>query len=224
MSVKGAVHYSRQLSPAEIAAGAHRAFVGGRWDEIGRSQFEFMKQRGLLPEHKLVDIGCGALRGGIHLIRYLHKGNYFGIDINRSLVEAGKLEVAAVGLSDKEPNLLVSDEFELSRFGTQFDYALAISFFTHLYMNHIVHCLVETNRVLKANGKLYATFFESPYSGYSHPIVHGEITTNYVSDPFHYSLEEMKALASVAGMGIEPDDWCNPRRQKMLCITQLAKA
>ncbi len=63
MSVKGAVHYSRQLSPAEIAAGAHRAFVGGRWDEIGRSQFEFMKQRGLLPEHKLVDIGCGALRG-----------------------------------------------------------------------------------------------------------------------------------------------------------------
>ena len=48
--------YGRQLSPAEIAAKHHRAFVGGLWNEVGRLQFEFMKAQGLLPEHKCVEL------------------------------------------------------------------------------------------------------------------------------------------------------------------------
>ncbi len=38
--------------------------VGGLWDEIGQLQFDFLRAKGLLPRHKLLDFGCGSLRGG----------------------------------------------------------------------------------------------------------------------------------------------------------------
>ena len=55
--------------------------VGGMWDEIGRLQFEFLRARGLKADHWLLDIGCGCLRGGIHAIKYLKTGNYYGFCI-----------------------------------------------------------------------------------------------------------------------------------------------
>lgn len=215
--------YWRQLDASEIAAGEHRAFVGGYWEEVGRSQSEFMRRRGLRPEHKLVDVGCGALRGGLHFIRYLDAGNYFGIDLNESLIRAGEHEVAAAGLADKRPNLLVNGEFDISRFGVRFDYAVAVSLFTHLYMNSIARCLVETGRGLKRGGSFYATFFEAPRAAHLEPITHGPggVTTNFDSDPFHYALAEMRGLAGWAGMTVELcDDWQHPRGQGMLCFSK----
>ena len=215
--------YSRQLSPDQIASREHRNMVGGFWQEIGSLQFEFLKNRGLLPQHKFIDIGCGAMRGGLYFVRYLDKGNYFGIDSNTSLIEAGKFELDAAGLSNKLPNLLINQKFELSLFEMKFDYALALSVFTHLYMNHIMRCLVEVNSVLKTGGQFYATFFESPSPGFPSPIHHnsGDITTYYDRDPFHYSFSEMEILAAAAKLEVELiDTWVHPRNQKMLCFTK----
>src|SRR5205807_6035012 len=64
-----------------VTAGHHRAIVGGAWEEIGRLQFEFLTGNGLKPHHRLLDVGCGALRGGLHFIRYLDEGNYVGVDL-----------------------------------------------------------------------------------------------------------------------------------------------
>src|SRR5208282_4584116 len=85
--------YGQQLTNAEIRSGSHREFVGGMWDEIGALQFEFLKEQGLAPGHRLVDIGCGCLRGGVHFVPYLQKGGYCGIDLNASLIEAGRKEL-----------------------------------------------------------------------------------------------------------------------------------
>ena len=54
--------YGRSLTAQEVAAGAHRDFVGGMWDEVGALQFEYMQSAGLRPGHRLLDMGCGALR------------------------------------------------------------------------------------------------------------------------------------------------------------------
>jgi len=216
--------YERQLTASEIAAGEHRILVGGLWEEIGQLQFDFMKTQGLLPGHKLVDVGCGAMRGGVHFVNYLNKGNYFGFDINESLINAAKLELDALGLSYKSPNLLVNDKFELSLFETKFDFAIAVSVFTHLFMNNIIRCLVEVNRILNPSGKFYATFFQSPNSAYLNPILHspGEITTYYDHDPFHYSYSEIQNLALMANLQVKlVDDWSHPRDQKMFCFTRL---
>jgi len=215
--------YGRQLTASEIAAKEHRAFVGGLWEEVGQLQFEFMKAQGLLPEHKLVDVGCGAMRGGIHFVNYLNKGNYFGLDINKSLIEAARVELDSVGLLPKAPDLLVNDKFELSLFKTKFDFAIAISVFTHLFMNNIIRGLVEVNRVLSPSGKFYATFFQSSMPAYLDPISHspGGITTYYDHDPFHYSFSEMQNLAALANLEVKLiEDWSHPRDQKMLCFTK----
>lgn len=220
--MKSVNSYWQQLNQDEIAKGKHRESVGGMWEEIGHLQFEFLQKRGMLPGHRFLDVGCGCLRGGIHFVQYLNVGNYYGLDINPSLIEAGKMELASVNCLDKNPNLLVNDKFEFSRFGVKFDFVLALSVFTHLFMNHIERCLVEVKKVLEPQGVFYATFFQAPYSAYLPNIHHqpGSVTTNYDSDPFHYSFEELQSLAQNAGLTTKLiEEWEHPRAQKMICFS-----
>jgi cyclopropane fatty-acyl-phospholipid synthase-like methyltransferase len=210
--------YARQLTPEEIAGGAHRQFVGGLWDEMGALQHAFLVAQGLRPGHRLADIGCGALRGGVHFIRYLVQGGYFGLDSNASLLEAGRRELAAAGLEGKRPSLLVSERFELGRFGVRFDYAIAVSVFTHLPMNHIIRCLTEAGRALQPGARFYATFFEAPADAYLEPLAHapGDVVTYFDMDPYHYSPAEIAHLAHEAGVVAERiGEWGHPRDQRM---------
>jgi len=220
-SMQGVNPYWRKLSPGEIAAGVHRTFVGGEWERIGALQFAFLKDQGLEPGHKLIDVGCGALRGGKHFVRYLERGNYFGLDINESLIEAGKKELEAERLLAKEPRLLANDRFEAFRFGESFDFGIAVSLFTHLYMNHILRCLVEVRKVLEPSGRFFASFFEAPSPVHLDRITHelGGFTTNFDANPFHYSFGEMEDMARRAGLRAERiGDFGHPRSQKMACF------
>jgi GT2 family glycosyltransferase/tetratricopeptide (TPR) repeat protein len=220
--LKGLNPYDQQLTSQNIDAQIHRSFVGGLWDEVGRLQFEFLKHQGLKPDHYLVDVGCGALRGGIHFIPYLNDGHYCGLDMNASLIEAGKRELRTAGIVDKKPNLLVNETFEINRFKIPFDFAIAVSVFTHLPMNHIIRCLVEMKEALNTDGVFYATFFQAPESAYTGNIKHnpGGVKTHYDSDPFHYSFDEMAYMASIAGLKVRlVGDWNHPRDQKMLAFT-----
>src|SRR5215472_262077 len=84
---------------AEVRAGRHRECVGGLWEEVGQLQLDFLVAQGLMPHHRLLDIGCGSLRGGVKLIRYLCAGHYAGIDLHESLLNAGyEIELAREGL------------------------------------------------------------------------------------------------------------------------------
>jgi cyclopropane fatty-acyl-phospholipid synthase-like methyltransferase len=193
--------------------------VGGRWDELGRLQFDFLVRQGLSPNQRLLDIGCGCLRGGLHFVRFLEAGNYFGLDMNYSLLEAGRMELAAAGLECKNPTLLLDEKFDLSRLGERFPFVLAMSVFTHLFMNQIARCLVEVEKVLGPGGRFFATIFRAPRPAHLEPIVHppGEIRTFFDADPFHVSLEEIDFVARNAGLTVhEVEDWRHPRGQVML--------
>ncbi|HTP99292.1 MAG TPA: class I SAM-dependent methyltransferase [Casimicrobiaceae bacterium] len=213
--------YQTQLRSDEIDALAHREMVGGLWDEIGQLQFDFMRARGLLPGDRLLDVGCGALRGGVHFVRYLDPGRYCGLDLNASLIEAGKRELAAAGLDGRGASLLVDDAFDVSRFGCRFEWALAVSVFTHLPMNQIVRCLAEVKKVLAPGGRLFASYFEAPASAHLAPLRHppADIVTRYDADPYHQSADELAALAHFAGMTMERiGAWNHPRGQRMLAF------
>ena len=208
--------YTRQLTNAEIQQDVHRKFGGGMWDEIGPLQFDFLKERGLRPAHNFLDIGCGALRGGIHFIKYLERGNYYGVDINASLIDAGRVELAKAGLTQKEPHLVLSDRFDLQQFGKKFEFLLALSLFTHLFSNQILRCLAAVRDVLAPAGKFFATFFVAPHSLHLASIVHepGGVRTEYDRDPFHYSTDEIRAMAKLAALSVEiVGDWNHPRAQ-----------
>ncbi len=222
------IYYRLKLTEKDIRKGRHRDNVGGIWDELGRLQFHFLFEQGLRPTDKLLDIGCGCFRGGIHFIRYLNPGNYYGIDVNKSLLDAGyHKELKEAGLQWKVPhkNILCNGEFKSELFGVCFDYAVAISVFTHLPIDIIRCCLEETAKVMKKGGKFFATFFEIPETHpEEEPFAHepGGVTTYHNKDPYHYHLNSIKK--AVIGLPFEfvyIGDWNHPRAQKMLCFTKI---
>lgn len=216
--------YDRELTDDEIAAGDHRALVGGHWEELGRHQFEFLTDEGLDPTDRLLDIGCGALRGGIHFIRYLEPGRYHGIDSNASLVRAGlEVELPAAGIADRRPRLLVDDSFEFARFGTSFDVALAQSLFTHLPVNSIERCLVRAAQVLERGARLYATYFEAPEPHHLDPLEQLDgIVTRSDADPYHYHFSLFPFLVSNLPLRVtNRGAWDHPRGQHMLVFERL---
>jgi SAM-dependent methyltransferase len=214
--------YGRQLSAAELAAGAHREFVGGLWEKVGLLQFDFLVQRGLRPDMRLLDVGCGCLRGGVHFIRYLELGHYFGIDVNQSLLTAGyEVELPAAGLQKRLPrhHLLATAGFEGWRFGEVFDFALAQSVFTHLPLTWLRRCLEELARCMRRGGQLYITYFECPSDW--PPLLprtyepHGG-TTFPDRDPFHCRVDELRDCARELPWRFEPiGAWGHPRSQHM---------
>lgn len=203
----------------------HRAVVGGRWEEMGRLQFAFLREHGLEPDHRFLDVGCGALRGGLHFVSYLEPGRYYGIDREQRLLDAGKTELAQADLQDRRPTLARIDDFGFERLGQTFDFALAQSVFSHLPVNMITRCLVNMNRVLGPGGVFYATFFENWNGrGYLGPLVQGDgIVSHYDRDPFHYTPDMFEWACK--GTSLVPEyvgDWGHPRHQLMMSFRKTA--
>jgi cyclopropane fatty-acyl-phospholipid synthase-like methyltransferase len=195
------------------------------WDEIGRLQFEKLRSEGLQPHHRLLDVGCGALRGGIHFARYLAPGNYHGIDINPSLLEAGRKELAAAGLADRNVRLHVTDCFDATAFGVPFDFGISVSLFTHVTANHIILCFSALKSVMHRESRFFFTFFEAPRPAHYRPIeqVSGAFTF-YTQDCFHYAFSEIEAFARLAGLEcLYHGNWGHPRNQKLVEIRLLPK-
>jgi SAM-dependent methyltransferase len=212
---------------AAVNAGSHRSWVGGLWEEIGRLQRDFLVQEGLRPEMRLLDVGCGCFRGGVHLVEYLHPGHYYGIDISQELMDAGyEKELVPLALHTKLPpeNLLCDGGFRAAHFGVRFDMALAQSLFTHLPINHIRLCLKRLAEAMPANGVFYATAFVCPEgSDWTEAMVHspGGITTYPAADPYHYRLADF--AYAVEGLPWRCEflgDWGHPRGQSMLKFTR----
>ena len=207
------------------ALNKHRRAVGGEWDFIGKLQFDFLVKQGLKPDHRLLDVGCGSLRGGVHFIRYLDDGNYYGIDRQQWLLDAGKKhELPRYGVADKTVHLLCRDDFDFSQFGVQFDYALAQSVFTHLPWNTIMRCLTNMKLVLKPGGTFYATYFEDPDG--SHRVstitqLPGGRITYPDRDPYHYEFDVFVEMARRVGLTVTRiGSWNHPRNQYVMVFEQ----
>ncbi|MGE0431357.1 MAG: cyclopropane-fatty-acyl-phospholipid synthase family protein [Planctomycetota bacterium] len=215
-------YYDRARIDGLVAEGQHRAAVGGLWDEIGRLQFDFVVSHGLTPTSRVLDVGCGCLRGGVHFIRHLEPGHYFGIDLSESLLQAGyDVELAALGLQHKLPrgNLIATDSFDPAPFGVTFDVLIAQSVFTHLPLNHIRLCLARTAPFVREGGRFFATFFlcatDAEWMG-PRPVIDG-ITTWPASDPYHYTADHIAWCAHGLPWNVTiVGDWNHPRRQSMV--------
>ncbi|EED31018.1 Methyltransferase domain family protein [gamma proteobacterium NOR5-3] len=208
-----------------VAQGNHREAVGGLWQHIGELQLEVLKSIGLKKSSTLLDVGCGSLRGGCHFVEYLEPGNYFGIDINESLINAGYDKELTTAAKQKLPreNLQVTKDFRMDMWNKQFDFAVAISVFTHMPMNDIRLCLAQLEKQLLPGGKFCATFFEAPSKPQlTPPLLHakGGITTFANKDPYHYLFEDFVYLSQPEWQIRYLGDLDHPRSQKFIEFTK----
>ncbi len=204
---------------------SHR--IGELWEEVGKLQFDFLVSAGLSPASTLLDVGCGSLRGGRHYVRYLEPGHYVGVDRDPKILEAGEEVLRQEELSSKDATLVALDRFQFDRIGRTFDFAVAVSVFTHLTINSIVRCLHAMEQVLVPGGKFYASFFEGADGRFDlttipRPEPTGkELATTFDANPFHYSVEIFEWICEAIPLSVRCiGDWNHPRDQKMLVFTK----
>ncbi|MEP9362134.1 class I SAM-dependent methyltransferase [Nocardioides sp. CN2-186] len=212
-----------EFDAERIADGGHRRFVGGFWDEMGQLQLDFLREQGLQPEHRFLDVGCGTLRAGRKLVDYLDPGHYYGTDINHELLETGY----RVELTDEqrarlpEANLRSTDRFD-NDFGVQFDMAIAQSVFTHIPLNHMRLCLYRVAKVMRPGGRFYVTFFER---GRDFPLDNVPKSGRMWSErnAFWYYRSDMTWVAKRSPWEVRYiGKWGHPRNQRMVEYTRLA--
>lgn len=189
----------------------YQRYVGGLWDEVGRLQFEFMKSHGLQSHHVLLDIACGSLRGGRFFIPYLEPGHYLGVEKEPLLIEAGrKHEIAEQVWTARQPEILISADFEFERLSRRPNFALAQSLFSHLEAVDIKRCLKKLYEVAEPGCRFFATFFESRL-----PLLH--LKKSHSHRNFRYGRTQMRRFGESQGWQAQYiGDWNHPWKQKMI--------
>ncbi len=133
------------------------ALVGDpeRWEAQRRFQFEFLTSRGLAPSHRLLDIGCGALRGGIPLIEYLNTGRYTGIEARAAVLDEGAKELAESGLEHKRPVLINASDPAQVHLAAPVDFAWAFMVLIHMPDEIVDGYLALIAKSLSESGQFY---------------------------------------------------------------------
>lgn len=149
-------------------------FLGGPaklFSTAGRKQLITLLSQGLTPDSRVLDIGCGCLRGGYWLIHFLGDGNYFGIEPNNEMLKAGIQILLEPGLTNlKNPTYDNNDTFDFSVFGKKFDFFVARSIWTHASKQQIESMLDGFVENANKNARFItsyrrATFFKKDYQG-----------------------------------------------------------
>lgn len=150
-------------------------FVGdGNFQAVGAEFLgHFIRKGGLLPQHRVLDIGCGIGRMAVPLTQYLDpaKGSYCGID-----PVAGGIKWCQQMISPVYPNFefryldiahslynpkgaINGLELVLPFETGQFDFVIMTSIITHLPDEEVSAYLREVARVLSPGGRLFVTAF-----------------------------------------------------------------
>lgn len=189
----------------------YSAYVGppGQWDIMGATQFRLLTTLGLRESHRVLDVGCGALRAGRLLIPYLEKGAYHGIEPNQWLIEdAITAELGADLIALKAPRFSNSTAFAAQEFGVDFDFILAQSIFSHAGPDMVEQALAQFALTLAPGGLALATFIHAAAmpglpqeaAGWTYP----GCTT--------YTPQRVIALIAGAGLAGRALPWYHPRQ------------
>ncbi len=211
----------------KVVAGDHRNIIGGFWDMLGKLQLDFLVQQGMQPHHRLLDIGCGALRLGTLALDYLEPKHYYGVDISEELLDAGYNKELTDRQRERLPrsHLHATEAFDFSYLNDQkMDRAIAQSLFTHLPLNHIRHCLRRLQPHMKEGSPFYATFSICPdHHDMTQPLIHPssedistDVMTYDIKDPYHYTLEDLEYCTKNTPWRCQLiGDWGHPRNLQM---------
>ncbi|PWA47201.1 S-adenosyl-L-methionine-dependent methyltransferase [Artemisia annua] len=140
---KGISHYEEEEAknhtsfpcPGELLVEEHHSNYGEPWAG-GRDVFEFLAENShIAPESRVLEIGCGTLRVGLHFIQYLKPEHFHCLERDElSLMAALRYELPSHGLLQKRPLILKGEDMDFTRFGSGFTYDLIYASAVFLHM------------------------------------------------------------------------------------------
>lgn len=119
-------------------------------------QIDFLLRMGLSPGHRLLDLGCGTLRGGLPIVELLSAGNYAGVDLSPEMIEEARREVAEAGLEERYPRLAVVPDLASLDLRATYDFVWAFSVLVHMDDDTLDGALACASRHLAPGGVFYA--------------------------------------------------------------------
>lgn len=128
------------------------------YDRLGHSKLKTLRDVGLTPDARILDVGCGTGQLAAPLESYLSdRGLYVGTDI-------GEEAIAFCADRFRRPNFrFVRNEMtRLPIDAERFDFVTFFSVFTHTYPDETVLLLAEANRLLAPGGVVIGDVFTSP--------------------------------------------------------------
>lgn len=143
LQFKGISHYEGEEADnhtafpcsGELLVEEHHSNYGEPWAG-GRDVFEFLAESAhLTPNARVLEIGCGTLRVGLHFIRYLDPEHYHCLERDElSLMAALRYELPSQGLLHKRPLIVRGEDMDFSKFGsdTVYDLIYASAVFLHM--------------------------------------------------------------------------------------------
>lgn len=169
-----------------------------QWLKNGQKQFDYLRKHGLEPHHRVLEIGCGNLRAGWHLIDFMDAGNYYGVDISTEVLFAAWDTVVRQNLAGKLPVLTLVKDMRFAFLpDDHFDIVHAHSVFSHSPLPIIEECLANVGRIMKPAG-----FFDFTFNR-----THGQ-EYDRLREDFYYRSESLIAAAERHGLQARfMDDW-----------------
>ena len=99
-----------RTGPRALWRARSSAGCGTRW---ARRSCAFLDRARAAAGRRMLDVGCGALRGGVHFIRYLDARQLLRHRRQQWLLDAGAAELAEAGLTDRRPTAAVRRDVRL---------------------------------------------------------------------------------------------------------------
>ena len=199
------VRLRKRSQPPSEEGGWHRVVPGGHWVEGGRMGFRVAAREGLQPADSVLDVGCGSLSTGRHLLQFLDAGRYWGFDVNQAL-DSGRRHAWSCRGSACRPTTasICSIRNSISQaLRRGFDLRFPRGSSRVCRSNRIARCIAAVTQRLAPDGRFYATWFENPDPRNFDPIDRGGFTTFPDAEPYHYPFEMLASICDAIGARAE---------------------
>ncbi|XVE89821.1 hypothetical protein DITRI_Ditri20bG0025100 [Diplodiscus trichospermus] len=147
--------------PGELLVEEHHSNYGEPWAG-GRDVFEFLAESSRLTANsRVLEIGCGTLRVGLHFIRYLKPDHFHCLERDElSLMAAFRYELPSQGLLHKRPLIVRGEDMDFTKFGSDVVYDLIYASAVFLHMpDKLVWVGLErlVNRLKPYDGRIFVS-------------------------------------------------------------------
>jgi SAM-dependent methyltransferase len=178
--------YFADLVKKDLAQGRRHPSLGRiLWEERFHN---FQARMGIRPDDVCVDYGCGTLRMGIHVIRFLNRGCYWGLDIDQDLLDRG-CRTLGPQLEDKAPNLRVISPATVREAASSRPALLfSIRVLIHVHPDELGEYMGNILTIVRDGGRAVITGKWSPAQ-----------TFQFGRQSWAHSLEELNRVATANG-------------------------